>query len=139
MEIERYIIGRGIYDKKTTIEIVKSFKEYSYEPSRNLCDFHLAGFSYYDGLDVIDELVLGKKVNLIVETDNTYDPEAVAIYYKNKKLGYVPKDKNSLISKFLYFGHNIFEARIQYKNEESHPERQFRVVVKIKDNRNFIK
>lgn len=120
---------------RTRIEIVQSFKEYSYEPSRNICDFHLAGFAYYDGLDVIDELVLGKEVQLKVETDNPYDPEAVAIYYKKKKLGYIPKDKNSLISKMLYFGHDIFEARIQYKNEESHPERQFRVVVKIKDNR----
>ena len=30
---------------------------------------------------------------------------------------------------------DILEARIQYANVENHPERQFRVVVKIKDNR----
>ena len=65
-----------------------------------------------------------------------YDNEAVAIYYKDKKLGYVPKEKNSFLSTLLYYGYgDILEARIQYVNVENHPERQFRVVVKIKDNR----
>ncbi|MDO4813527.1 MAG: HIRAN domain-containing protein [Gemella sp.] len=112
------------------------FSNMGYEPSRHLLDFHIAGFAYYDGLDVIDELVLGANVDLVVEPSNPYDPEAIAIYYKKHKLGYFPKDKNSLISKFLYFGHqDVFEAKIQYASKEQHPERQFRVVVKIKDGR----
>lgn len=106
-----------------------------YEPSRHLCDFHLAGFAYYDGIDVIDELSVGKDVKLIAEMDNPHDSEAVAIYYNDKKIGYIPSEKNTWISKMLYFGHDIFEAKIQYKNDESHPERQFRVVIRIKDNR----
>ena len=111
-------------------------KNYKYEPSRYIVDFHVAGFAYYDGLDVINELSLGQPVSLIVETDNPYDSEAVVIYYKDKKIGYVPKEKNSILSTLLYYGYgDIFEARIQYANMESHPERQFRVVVKIKDNR----
>jgi len=74
-------------------------------------------------------------VILIAESDNPYDPEAVAIFYQDRKIGYVPKDRNTLLSKLLYFGHgDLFESRIQYANRESHPERQFRVVVKIKDN-----
>lgn len=117
-------------------ELIKSFKEYSYERSRHLIDFHVAGFAYYDGLDVIDELTLGKPVQLVSESDNPYDPEAVAIYYKDRKIGYVPKNKNELLSKLLYFRHgDIFNSRIQYINKETHPERQFRVVVKIADNR----
>lgn len=117
-------------------ELIKSIQSYTYEKSRHLMDFHIAGFAYYDGLEVIEELTLGKAVQLISEADNPYDPEAVAIYYEEIKIGYVPKDKNELLSKLLYFGHaNIFEARIQYINKETHPERQFRVVVKIADNR----
>ena len=55
---------------------------------------------------------------------------------RTKKLGYVPKEKNSFLSTLLYYGYgDILEARIQYANVENHPERQFRVVVKIKDNR----
>lgn len=106
----------------------------AYEPSRHLIDFHLAGFAYYDGLDVIDELALGKKVDLIREENNPHDPEAVAIYYKDKKLGYVPNSYNSLLNKLLFYGYgDFFEARIQMVNKENHPERQFRIVVKIKD------
>ncbi|MGX7086995.1 HIRAN domain-containing protein [Gemelliphila palaticanis] len=113
-----------------------SLKKFKYEPSRHIMDFHIAGFTYYEGIDVIDELSLGVSVDLFAESDNPYDPESIAIYYKNKKIGYVPKDKNSLISKYLYFGHNeIFESKIQYVNKEEHPERQIRVVLKIKDNR----
>ncbi|WYE78634.1 HIRAN domain-containing protein [Fusobacterium polymorphum] len=84
----------------------------------------------------MNELSLGQSVTLMVESDNPYDNEAVVIYYKDKKIGYVPKEKNSILSTLLYYGYgDIFEARIQYVNMENHPERQFRVVVKIKDNR----
>ncbi len=110
--------------------------KHKFEPSRHLIDFHLAGFAYYDGLEVIDELKLGQEVQLLCEPDNPHDSQAVVVLYKGKKLGYVPTEKNIVLSKLLYFGHDIFDAKIQYKNIESHPERQFRVVVYIKDNRN---
>ncbi|MGM0238933.1 HIRAN domain-containing protein [Enterococcus sp. AZ103] len=117
-------------------ELLKSLQDHSYEKSRHLMDFHVAGFAYGEGLEVIEELSLGKEVILVAESDNPYDPEAVAIFYQDRKIGYVPKDRNTLLSKLLYFGHgDLFESCIQYANRESHPERQFRVVVKIKDNR----
>ncbi|MFC6171202.1 HIRAN domain-containing protein [Loigolactobacillus jiayinensis] len=107
-----------------------------YEPSRHLLDCHIAGFAYYDGLDVIDELNLGKPVTLVAEPDNPTDAEAVAIYYHKHKLGYIPAVKNEFISKLLYFGYGQFlEARIQSMSKETHPERQFRVVIQLKDNR----
>lgn len=107
-----------------------------YEPSRHIDDFHLAGFAYYDGLDVIDELNLGQRVDLVYEEDNPYDKDAVAVYYKGRKIGYVPANHNLPLSTFLYYGYgDMFEARIQAVSLESHPERQFRIVVKIKDNR----
>ncbi|WP_225971531.1 HIRAN domain-containing protein [Fusobacterium pseudoperiodonticum] len=84
----------GIFDEK----IAEDFKVHKYEPPRHIVDFHVAGFAYYDGLDVINELSLGQAVTLVVETDNPYDNEAVAIYYKDKKLGYVPKEKNSFLT-----------------------------------------
>ena len=107
-----------------------------YERSKHLIDCHIAGFTYYDGLDVINELQLGTTVNLISEPENPYDPNAVSIYYGNTKLGYVPKNKNCLISDLLYFGHGYsVNARISQRDPEAHPEDQFRIVVKISDNR----
>lgn len=108
----------------------------SFEPSRHLTDFHLAAFAYYDGLDVINELQHGTVVDLLAEPTNMHDPDAVAIFYQGTKLGYIPSAKNSLISSLIYYGHgDILEARIQSVDLAAHPERQFRVVVKLKDNR----
>ena len=107
-----------------------------YERSRNIIECHIAGFTYYSGLDVINELQLGTSVTLAYEPDNPYDPNAVAIYYKNTKIGYIPQNKNCHISNLLYFGfNNLIDARINCRNTEVHPENQFRVVVKLKDNR----
>lgn len=107
-----------------------------FEPSPFLTDFHLGGFAYYDGLDVIDELKLGQKVELAYEANNPHDPQAIAILYKGKKLGHVPSAKNVFLFALIYFGYgNILQARIQMADTQPHPERQFRVVVTIKDNR----
>ena len=108
-----------------------------YQPSRHIMDFHLAGFAYCDGLDVIEELKLGQTVQLVREEGNPHDPDAVAILYKDTKIGYVPARYNGLFSTLLYYGHSdILETRIQMVSLESHPERQFRVVVKVIDARN---
>ena len=110
--------------------------EKMYERSKHLIDCHIAGFTYYDGLDVINELQLGTQVSLISEPENPYDPNAVSIYYGNTKLGYVPKNKNCFLSGLLYFGHGYsVNARISQRDTEAHPEDQFRIVVKIKDSR----
>jgi hypothetical protein len=109
---------------------------HTYEPSRHLLDFHVAGFAYYDGLAIAQQLKIGQTVQLIAEPDNPYDPQAIAIYYHNTKIGYVPKDHNDLLSRLLYFGYQtIFEAHIQMIDWQQHPERQLRVVVQIKDHR----
>lgn len=107
-----------------------------FEPSRNIEDFHLAGFAFYDGLDVIDQLMPGTVVDLVAEPNNPNDSEAVVIYFQGTKLGYIPAAKNSLISRLLFYGHgDILEARIQMVDLTVHPERQLRVVVKLKDKR----
>ena len=107
-----------------------------YEPSRSFIDFHIAGFGHHDGLNVFDELRIGTKVELRHEPDNPHDPLAVAVYYGDTKLGYVPAGKNSELYTFLYYSHDdLFEARINMFDESAHPERQFRVGVKITDRR----
>lgn len=110
----------------------------NYEPSRLLVQFHLAGFAYYDGLEVMEYIIPGELVNLVLEPDNPHDPDAVAIYLKGFKIGYVPQKNNELLSQLLYFGYeDIFEARIQMINHlATSPANQVRVSVKVRDNRN---
>nr|WP_248030013.1 HIRAN domain-containing protein [Streptococcus suis] len=58
-------------------------------------------------LDVIDQLKPGTPVQLVGEPSNPHDSEAVAIFYQGTKLGYIPSDKNSLISRLI----NLFWTR----------------------------
>jgi hypothetical protein len=107
------------------------------EIDRHFDNFNIAGFTYHDGVDVFDELKIGVPLSLVPEPNNSHDAYAVAIYYKDHKLGYVPKDRNKFISKFLNFGHtDLFEVKINRVSPEDHPEQQIGVVVRITDNRN---
>lgn len=107
-----------------------------FQPSQHLMDFHLAGFAYGEGLDVIDELKLGQEVQLAHEVHNPHDPQAIAVLYQGRKIGYVPSAKNDILYSLIYFGHgHILRARIQMVDPQTHPERQFRVAIFIADHR----
>lgn len=87
---------------------------------------------------MLGELKVGTKLELERELNNPYDPQAVAIYYGDTKLGYIPASSNKEIGKFLELGHtDLFEARVQAVSPEAtHPEKQVRVVVFIKGKNN---
>lgn len=100
---------------------------------------HVAGRQYHDANDVWDKLTIGTELYLERDIENRYDPYAVAILYRDPNtedeflIGYVPKGENQTISMFLEMGHtNIFECRLSKKNEDTHPENQLRVTIKIK-------
>ena len=84
---------------------------------------------------VINELKPGAKLQLERDIHNPFDPYAVAIYYENTKLGYIPKSQNEDISIFLDMGHSdIFDIRVQSVCPNEHPESQVRVAIFIKNN-----
>ena len=110
-----------------------------YTPSRHYLECHIAGFTYWDGLDAVNQLKLGAEVHLEIEPDNPHDSSAVAIYFETTKIGYVPKTYNKELSTFLFFGHgNIFETRISAIYPNNHLEQQYRISIRIKDNREQI-
>jgi hypothetical protein len=99
---------------------------------RYFTDFHIAGFTFYDGIDVFQQLTLDATLTLKAEPDNRFDPYAVAIYFNKTKLGYIPKENNKEINKFLNLGYSqLFEAHINRIATDSHPEGQIGVVVRI--------
>lgn len=60
-----------------------------YEPSRRLASFHIKGFQYWDGALVLGKLKVGDELELVAESDNPFDPDAIAIYFDDIKLGYI--------------------------------------------------
>lgn len=101
----------------------------------HLANFHVAGFGYWDGCEAFENLKIGTKLQFEREADNKFDPYAVAIYYNDLKLGFIPRGENHDISKFLDMGWgDMYEARIQRITPDAHPEEQVEVIVYIRKN-----
>lgn len=108
----------------------------SYEPSRQMASFHIAGFQFWDGALAIGELKVGDRVDLVPEPSNPHDSDAVAIRFHGMKLGYVPREENAALARMLYFGHrDAFEAVVQQVSPDRSPWHQVRVGVFVTDAR----
>ncbi len=94
--------------------------------------FHIAGFTFYEGVLAFNDLHIGAELLLKPEPDNRYDENAVAIWHHNHKLGFVPRSHNQPIATILHAGHDIFEVRVQQLKPHTHPEDQVHVVVWVK-------
>ena len=103
--------------------------------NRHFTTFQIAGFSYWQGCIVFNNLKIGTELTIEREDDNKFDPYAVAIYYGEYKLGYIPKGENKEINKFLELGYNqLFEVRINQLSPDENPENQVGVIIYIKPN-----
>ena len=103
--------------------------------SKNLhfAHFDIAGFSYWEGCMVMNQLKIGDEVQLVREENNKFDPYAVAIMFDGYKLGYIPRTNNEQFCALMDQGHSIiFEARIQRITPDSHMEHQVSVIVYLK-------
>ncbi|MEI6754326.1 MAG: HIRAN domain-containing protein [Paludibacter sp.] len=104
--------------------------------NRHYSTFHIAGFSYWEGCMAFNELKIGTELTLMREDDNKFDPYAIAIYYGEYKLGFIPRAENHEISKFLELGYSdLFEVRINKLSPDAHLENQVGVIVYIKPNK----
>lgn len=94
----------------------------------HLANFHIAGFTYYDGAEAFAELEIGKELTIALDEENKYDARAILISYKDLKLGYVPREHNRIFYKMLKVGVDNIVVRVQGMDKSEHPERQVRVV-----------
>lgn len=100
----------------------------------HLDNFHIAGFSYWDGCEAFEHLKIGTRLDLVREDDNAFDPYAVAIYYEDFKLGFIPRGSNHDISKYLDMGlEDIYEVRITRLTPDARPEQQVEVIIYVKN------
>ncbi len=98
----------------------------------HLDNFHIAGFGFWDGCEAFEHLKIGTKLDLVREADNAFDPYAVAIYYGEYKLGFIPRGSNHDISKYLDMGlDDIYDVRITRITPDVHPEGQVEVIVNV--------
>ena len=102
----------------------------------HLDNFHIAGFGYWEGCEAFEHLKIGTKLKLVREADNAFDPYAVAIYYEEYKLGFIPRGSNHDISKYLDMGlDDIYDVRITRITPDAQPENQVEVIINILNRR----
>lgn len=58
----------------------------------------LRGFSYYDGPKIIDDINKSGQLEMVREPNNKYDKRAIAFYFNEQKIGYLPKESNKTLS-----------------------------------------
>ena len=98
-----------------------------------LVSCNVAGFSHYAGCVVFNELKIGTPLHLVREDENPHDHDAVAIFYGDTHIGYVPSSKNDQLATMLDLGYgDIFEVYVQGLDPMAHPENQVQIGIFIK-------
>lgn len=80
----------------------------------------LAGFQYYDGKVLWDNMRVGDALTLVREPQNPHDSNAVRVEWKGQPLGYVPRRDNSDIARQMDRGVPA-QARIVRLKEARNP------------------
>jgi len=98
----------------------------------HLAHFDIAGFTFYDGTLAFKELEIGTLLRLELDSENKYDPRAVAIYFGEHKLGFIPRSENRIFYKlFTVELEKHIEVRIQRISKDENPEHQIAVVAHL--------
>jgi len=80
----------------------------------------LAGFQYYAGEKLWSKISSGDALELLRGSGNTYDKQAVALFWGGYKIGYIPRIDSAVISQLM--DRDIpLENRIIEKNESNDP------------------
>jgi len=83
----------------------------------------LAGFRYHAAEEVWHELRVGDALRLEREPDNPHDPNAIAVTWRGRKLGYVPRRDNAALAWGLDRGAPL-QARISRLAPHPNPARR---------------
>ena len=88
----------------------------------------VAGFQYHQGEKLWRRLRPGAALELVREPDNPYDPRAVRLDWRGRKLGYVPRRENTAVSQLLDNSQPL-TARVVNLRESDNPWERIEFVV----------
>lgn len=99
-------IERGLINK-----MIGLFKGFSTSSSplgnRLLYKGYLSGYQYHQGKKLEHLFKPGIQVNLKLEPDNPFDDDAVAVYYSNARIGFIPSGWNDAVANLLKQGQAV--------------------------------
>lgn len=68
---------------------------------------YIAGYQFHQGMEAETYMNRGDELSLCREKDNPHDPWAVAIYFQEWKLGYLPQGLNKEVCRSLDRGREL--------------------------------
>ncbi len=109
---------------KALVEIYIHYIKSRVEPDKNLgiciLETSIAGTQYIPNItEIISSLNNGDKLKLIWEKNNSFDKNAIKVLVKNKKLGYIPRNKNQDLIFLLKQKYKLFAVlkRVIWNND----------------------
>ena len=95
----------------------------------------IAGFQFHSGDAIWPSLAAGEELKLVREPSNTHDPDAVAVFFRDQQLGYVPRGENGAIAQMLDRGETL-EARISKLLTVGDPWDRIRITITLLQSNN---
>jgi hypothetical protein len=80
----------------------------------------LAGFQFYDGKALWEDMKVGDALTLVRERDNPHDANAVRVEWNGNRLGYVPRRENADVARQMDRGAPV-KARIVKLTQARNP------------------
>jgi hypothetical protein len=80
----------------------------------------LAGFQFYEGKTLWDEMKAGDVLTLVREHDNAHDANAVRVEWNGNRLGYIPRRENADVARQMDRGAPV-KARIVKLTQARNP------------------
>jgi len=88
----------------------------------------ITGFRHHEAPSIWAALQPRVPVTLVREPSNRHDPDAVALYWKGRKLGYLPRRENFVVARLLQ-GERRLSARIRHLRPKA--TRNLRIQVEV--------
>ena len=90
----------------------------------------LAGYRYHAANAVFDDLRVGDELQLVRESQNPHDGNAISVSWRGHKLGYVPRRENGALAWALDRGEPV-RARISRLAPQATPARRIEFEVTL--------
>ncbi len=86
-----------------------------------LQQFFVAGFRHYKGMELLPYMNNNDLLELRREATNEYDDCAIALYWQQEKIGFIPADLNKLLAKLMDANALPLLGMITHLNKEVKP------------------
>jgi hypothetical protein len=103
--------------------VFKCYKKYY------LLQFFVAGFRFYKGMELLESMNEGDLLELVREHENEHDECAIALYWNNEKIGFIPREENMILSRLIDANALGLIAEITHLNKEVQPWENVHVAV----------